>query len=70
MQSEWISIYSFTVVIISMMFEQSMNNHWTEKERERDREIIATNTTKNEFSSTQDNTLASEISYSTGSITT
>ena len=70
MQSEWIAIYSFTVVIISMMFEQSMNNHWTEKERERDREIIATNTTKNEFSSTQDNTLASEISYSTGSITT
>ena len=49
MQSEWIAIYSFTVVIISMMFEQSMNNYWTEKERERDREIIATNTTKNEF---------------------
>ena len=49
MQSEWIAIDSFTVVIISMIFEQSMNNHWTEKERERDREIIATNTTTNEF---------------------
>ena len=73
MQSEWISIYSFTVVIISMMFQQSMNNHWTEKGRERDREIITLILQiprKTNFSSTQDNTLASEISFSTGSITT
>ena len=41
MQSEWISIYSFTVVIISMMFLQSMLEYKSlNRKREAEREII------------------------------
>ena len=55
---------------VSTINEQSLNR---KREGEREREIITLILQiprKTNFSSTQDNTLVSEISFSTGSITT